>query len=302
MRVTNNMIMSNSLYNLNRNLERLDRMNSQLSTQQRINRPSDDPADFSKAMRLSTDLAEIDQYKKNTDAALSWLNITESAVSNLVEIMHKSKELAEQGGTESYGLEDRKKIADQVEQMKEHLLQIGNTTYAGRYIFSGFKTDEELFRDDGKYNIDTTNEQTLEYQIGIGEKIGIGIFGTKLFSGGGAPGSDSEMIEDFNKFIDDLRTDTDDSSEIVNFIPKLEKHLNNTLSIMSEIGAKVNRIELVQNRYDKNNINYEELLNKTAGVDMAETIMDLKMEENVYRASLSSGARIIQPTLLDFIR
>lgn len=302
MRVTNNMIMSNSLYNLNRNLERLDRVNSQLSTQQRINRPSDDPAGFSKAMRLSTDLAEIDQYKKNTDAALSWFNMTESAVSNLVEIMHKSKELAEQGATETSDFEDREKIADQVEQMKEHLLQIGNTTYAGRYIFSGFKTDSKLFRDDEKYNIDTSNVQTLEYEIGIGEKIGVGIYGTELFGGGGAPGADSEMIEDFNKFIQDLRTDTDDSSAIASFIPKIEKHLNNTLSVMSEIGAKVNRIELVQNRYDKNNINYEELLSKTAGIDMAETIMDLKMEESVYRASLSSGARIIQPTLLDFIR
>jgi len=300
MRVTNNMIMSNNLYNLNRNLERLNRINSQLSTQTRINRPSDDPADFAKAMRLSTDLAEIEQYKKNTDAGLSWLNITESAVSNVVDIMHKAKELAVEGATETYDGEDRKKMAEQVRQLREHLVQLGNTTYAGRYIFSGFKTDQKLFDDVGNYNIDTTNVQTIKYQIGVGEKIDIGIYGTELFGGGGAIGTSSEMIQDFDDFITAL--EGDNTGNIASAISDIDKHLNKALTVMSEIGAKVNRLELVQNRFDKNNMNYTELLNKTAGVDMAEATMNLKMEEYVYRSSLAAGARVIQPTLIDFIK
>ncbi|SHJ66496.1 flagellar hook-associated protein FlgL [Paramaledivibacter caminithermalis] len=301
MRVTNNMIISNTLYNLNRNLARMDKRNTQLSTGKRINRPSDDPVSTAKALKLRADVSEIDQYQRNTKDALSWLDITESAIDNLQDVIHRAKELTVQASSETFSKEDRQKVKAEIEQLRDHIIQIGNTSYAGRFIFSGFQTDKELFKDDGTYNIDTTNPQTIKYQIGIGEEIEAGVFGTKLFGGtGGAPGATSEIIEDFNQLINYL--DTDDTSGISGYSKILDKHLNNALSVRAEIGAETNRLELVQNRLDKEQLNFKELLSENEDVDMAETIMHLKMEESVYRASLSAGARVIQPTLLDFIR
>lgn len=301
MRVTNNMIMSNTLYNLNRNLSKLNKTNNQLSTGKRINRPSDDPVSASKALKLRADVSEIEQYQRNTKDALSWLDITESAIDNLQDVIHRAKELTVQASTETMGEEDREKIKAEIEQLKEQIMQIGNTTYTGRYIFSGFQTNKKVFDEttnDGTYKIDITNKQKIKYQVGVGEEIEIGVFATELFGDDGS--GKSQIVQDFDQLITAL--DTDNTGDITGALSKLDDHLNNTLAIRAEIGAKTNRLELVQNRLEKDNLNFTELLSENEDVDMAETIMNLKMEESVYRASLSAGAQVIQPTLLDFIR
>lgn len=303
MRVTNKMIATNTLYNLNRNLSRMEKRNNQISTGKRINRPSDDPISTAKALRLRADVSEIEQYTRNTEDALSWLNITESAVDNLEEIIHKARELAVRGATESFSEDDREVIADEIRQLRAQILNVGNSTYLGRHIFSGFQTDRPLFQQDGTYNIDTSAPETkiLRYQIGVGEEMDIGVFGLNVFGGaGGAPGAASEIIEDFDNLI--LALDGDDTPNISAFIGDIDGHLDNVLSIRSEIGAKTNRLELIRNRLEENDIDFTDLLNKNENVDMAETFMNLKMEESIYRASLSAGAQILQPTLIDFIR
>lgn len=303
MRVTNKMIATNTLYNLNRNLSRMEKRNNQISTGKRINRPSDDPISTAKALRLRADVSEIEQYTRNTEDALSWLNITESAVDNLEEIIHKARELAVRGATESFSEDDREVIADEIRQLRAQILNVGNSTYLGRHIFSGFQTDRPLFQQNGTYNIDTSAPDTkiLRYQIGVGEEMDIGVFGLNVFGGaGGAPGAASEIIEDFDNLI--LALDNDDTPNISAFIGDIDVHLDNVLSIRSEIGAKTNRLELIRNRLEENDIDFTDLLNKNENVDMAETFMNLKMEESIYRASLSAGAQILQPTLIDFIR
>ena len=303
MRVTNKMIATNTLYNLNRNLSRMEKRNNQISTGKRINRPSDDPISTAKALRLRADVSEIEQYTRNTEDALSWLNITESAVDNLEEIIHKARELAVRGATESFSEDDREVIADEIRQLRAQILNVGNSTYLGRHIFSGFQTDRPLFEQDGTYNIDTSAPETkiLRYQIGVGEEMDIGVFGLNIFGGaGGAPGAASKIIEDFDDLIDAL--DDDETGDISAFIGEIDGHLDNVLSIRSEIGAKTNRLELIRNRLEENDIDFTDLLNKNENVDMAETFMNLKMEESIYRASLSAGAQILQPTLIDFIR
>lgn len=306
MRVTNSMIIRNTLYNLNRNLNTLDKTNTQLSTGKRINRPSDDPVSASKALKLRADVSEIGQYQRNTDDALSWLDITESAIDNLEDVIHRAKELSVEASTETFGEEDRETMANEMRELREQIMTIGNTTYAGRYIFSGFQTDEPLFQKDAltgniiTYNIDTSTTQTKKYQIGIGEEIEVGVFGLDLFGGaGGTSGASSKIIDDFDQVITAL--DADDTGGITDFLGKIDDHLENTLAIRSEIGAKANRLELVQNRLNEDELSFTDLLSQNENVDMAEAIMNYKMQESVYRASLSAGAQVIQPTLLDFI-
>ena len=85
-------------------------------------------------------------------------------------------------------------------------------------------------------------------------------------------------------------------------IGDLEAGLDHILSIRAEVGARVNRLELVNNRLEDTHFSYTRLLSETENADIAETIIELKAQENVYLASLGAGARIIQPSLLDFLR
>ncbi len=108
------------------------------------------------------------------------------------------------------------------------------------------------------------------------------------------------MIQVFDDLIKDLNDGN--TGGISNALNRLDIHFNNINAVRAEIGVKTNRLELTLNRIEDDTLNLKELLSKNEDADIAEVIMNLKMQENVYQASLSGGAKIIQPTLMDFLR
>lgn len=305
MRITNNMLINNLMYNMANNLERLDRIQQQLATGKKIATPSDDPIVASRALKMRTDVAEIQQYKKNVDDAISWLDITEATLANIGDILHRARELAVQAANGTVSSNDARQIQKEVEQLRQQLIHLANTTYAGRYIFSGFETDKPLVDEStGLYNtkVETLapNREDIKYEIGIGDKININVLGSELLGGTGDIGTVPKMIEDINNFINALNIN--DSAGIRNAIDKLDENIENLLMIRADVGARMNRLELTKNRLMADETNFTKLMSLNEDADMAEVIMRLKSEENVYRASLAGGARIIQPTLVDFLR
>ena len=95
-------------------------------------------------MKLRTDLAEVNQYDRNVNDAISWVETTEGALGNIGDVLHRIRELTVQGASSQFVDDDIKKINEEIKQLKTQLVNIGNTTYAGRYIFSGFSTDKKL--------------------------------------------------------------------------------------------------------------------------------------------------------------
>ncbi|MDF2520940.1 MAG: flgL [Clostridia bacterium] len=323
MRITNGMMLNSMMRNMGRNLNKMQKYEENLATGKRFLTPSDDPIGVSRSLRLNTEVANMEQFKRNTEDAQSWLDTTEVAISNLVEVFQRAKELTMQAATGTNSINERQAIAGEITQLRDQIINIGNTTYAGSYIFSGFKTDKPLFDTTGKYYLKNdaadpsqtlkTNE-IIEFNVGISERMGINFLPQRIFgnmNGGtmdGAinaasditTGDTPQMISIFNQLI----TDLNDNSEtgIKNAISRLDRHFNNVNAIRAEIGVKTNRLELTLNRIDDDTINLKGLLSKNEDADMSEVIMNLKMMENVYQASLSGGARIIQPSLMDFLR
>jgi len=305
MRITNNMLVNNMMYNMGNNLERLDRIQQQLATGKKIATPSDDPIVASRALKMRTDVAEIAQYKKNVEDAGSWLEVTESTISSVGDILQKARELAVQAGNDATTQSDKQKIATEVTQLRSQIIQLSNTTYAGRYIFSGFKTDETLIDEStGFYNIEVqktgAGREDIKYEIGIGDTININALGSEIFGGAGTAGSTPKMVDDLDKMIAALNGN--DGEQIREAITDIQSNIDNTLMIRSDIGARTNRLDLTSNRLLADESTFTKLMSQNEDADMAEVIMKLKNEENVYNASLSGGARIIQPTLVDFIK
>lgn len=323
MRVTNTMITNNLMRNLNKNLGRMEKLQQQMASGKQFTRPSDDPIGVSRSLRLNTEVATMDQYRRNADDIQSWLSTTEMAASNINDILKRAKELTVQAASETNSIDERNAIAGEIRELRNQLVQVGNTTYAGSYLFSGFKTDKPLFAADGSYDIGggTNNldlDEIIEINIGIGDRIGENIVGQRIFGlyktdadldkatadslkqqTGINAGDSSQLIEVFNQLIDNLAGDNTDG--ISKALTRLEKQTDNINAIIAEIGVKTNRIELTTNRIKDDILNLKDLLSKNEDADMAEVIMNLKMEEYVYQASLSGGAKIIQPTLVDFI-
>jgi flagellar hook-associated protein 3 FlgL len=422
MRITNNMLINNMINYIGNNLTRMDKYQSQLATGKKISVPSDDPVVAARALKLRTNVAEIEQYQKNTKDAQSWMDTTEDSLSSIGDILQRTRELTVQASNGTNTTDDAQKISTEVKQLKEQLIQLGNSTYAGRYIFSGYKTNTKLLDDTGKFAINVSNNENIKYEIGIGDDININVVGGDLFNAGAnavgnssgvttgnspvssfivnagdslginidgtglftvnltpstplgytdinalaaglqndintAPakplgtspikvtaiggklqftsgttgmasnivinpatdpvtaaalglststpvtGTDStkgKLISDFDQLITEM--DNGNTTGVGSMLSNLDADMDNVLRIRADIGARSNRIDLTSNRLDSSNLNFTKLMSSNEDVDMVDTIMNLQNEENVYKASLSGGARIIQPSLVDFLR
>ncbi len=162
MRITNKMMTNNVLYNINGNKNSLSKLEEQYSTGLKIQRPSDDPIVATRALKLRTNLTELNQfYEKNIPDSLAWMDLTESAMKEVNDILTKIHTYCVNGSTDTLTESDRNSIVATLKQFKEQIFQEGNTNYAGRYVFSGYKTDTSL----------VFNEVTTDYNYEITEKL-----------------------------------------------------------------------------------------------------------------------------------
>jgi flagellar hook-associated protein 3 FlgL len=303
MRITNNMLINNMMLSLSNNLTRTAKYQEQLATGKKISLPSDDPIVASKSLKLRTDVAEIQQYKRNTDDATNWMEITEATMNQITEVVQRMREITVQAANGTNTTEDMEKIKEEAAQLRDQLINLGNATYAGRYIFSGYKTDKPLLNKDGTFNIDVANSEQIKFEIGIGDDINVNVPGSDLFNSG-APATGgttkSSFVDTFDQIIAAMQSG--DNAAVSGLVENLDEQMNNLLRVRAGLGARMNRVELTANRLDDDNVNFTRLMSKNEDVDIAEAIMNLMNEENVYKASLSTGARVIQPSLVDFLR
>lgn len=158
MRITNKMMTNNVLHNIGNNKQLLSRLESQYSTGKKIQKPSDDPIVAVRALKLRTNLSELTQYVgKNIPDALNWMDTTESSINIVNDILRQMNTYCDQGANDTLTATDRDSIITNLRELKQQIYQEGMSNYAGRYVFTGYKTDTPLvFEDD-------TDEHT--YQI-----------------------------------------------------------------------------------------------------------------------------------------
>lgn len=139
------MVTNNILLSLNKNRKAMSDYETQLSTGKKIQKPSDDPIIAARTLKFRTNISEISQYKTNAEDAINWIDTTEKAVSNTMAIMQRMRELSVQGGSDVLSSKNKEGILEEIGQLSEQLVTEGNISYAGRYMFSGYKTDMPLY-------------------------------------------------------------------------------------------------------------------------------------------------------------
>ncbi len=145
MRVTNSMISRNSMLNINSNKVNVDTLNTQMTTQKKIDRPSDDPIIAIRALRLRSNLSELNQYyERNIPDAYSWLEITEGALDNMETLLREVYVKCENGATDTLTEEDRAAILKDLQSLRKQVYAEGNADSAGRTVFTGYKTNSQL--------------------------------------------------------------------------------------------------------------------------------------------------------------
>lgn len=145
MRITNKIIQRNNLANINTNKVYQDKLSTQMSTQKKVNRPSDDPVVAIRALRLRSNVTEVTQYySKNIPDAESWLSVTEDALKNLTSVITSMISQATKGSNGDLTTSDRQIILEQLEALADEVYTTGDADYAGRYVFTGYRTDTSL--------------------------------------------------------------------------------------------------------------------------------------------------------------
>ncbi len=145
MRITNKVMQNNALSNINRNKVLQDDLNSQISTGKKISRPSDDPVVAIRALRLRSDVSQVNQYyEKNIPDAQAWLSLTEGALKTTIDVIKSTVSECEKGASDHLQTSDRNKIIDSLKALRDEVYNSGDADYAGRYIFTGYRTDTPL--------------------------------------------------------------------------------------------------------------------------------------------------------------
>ncbi|WP_436373673.1 flagellar hook-associated protein FlgL [Cytobacillus sp. BC1816] len=286
MRVTQSMLSNNMLRNLSNSYSRLDKLQDQISTQKKFTKPSDDPVAAMMGMNYRTDLNRIQQFTRNIGEVRNWVDSTDDALDKGVLALQRIRELTLQASNGTLEEDQRKAVAEEVKQLKEHLQNLGDTQVGGKYIFNGNQTNvrpsESGFQ-----------SGTIELEVFSGIKIPVNTEGKALFG---------DMLSDegdIQKLITALETN---DPAVGDMLDNVDKNIDNFLSARALIGAKQNRVELMEDRLSQQEVFSTRILSDNEDIDMEKAIIELTTQESIHRAALSVGARIIQPSLTDFLR
>lgn len=302
MRVTQGMMNSQLMANLNANNKRLDKYSDMLATGRKLNKPSDDPVAVGYAMRYDAMITRNDQFQRNVDDAVSQLDFLDTTLGQVNDILKRARELTVRGADGTMSVEARQAIAGEIRQLHDQLVQAGNTQFKDRYLFNGQITDVKPY-DAANSMYNDTDKGTIVYMMSEGTTVPVNVIGTDVFGGPVAPGSEATSTNAF-AILKTLENDllTNNQAGLGAALTKLDNRISSVQQQWSDVGARANRVEMLDNRLKDFNLNLNTLMSKTVDADIAETITNMKMAENVQRSSLSMGARIIQPTLGDFLK
>ena len=292
MRVTQSMLSGNMLRNLSTSYNKMGQIQNQINTGKKVNRPSDDPVVAMKGIGYRTALDKVEQFQRNIGEVNSWLNSSDDSLDKVGSALQRANELAVQAANGTTTPDDKLKIQAEMDQLREHIQNLANTKIGEKYIFSGTKTTTPLFdSNNGGYpSIDPANPGSFEKDVEIEVFDGIHMK---------ANTNAVDLFKNIDQMFKDMKEGTIDYDAAIGAI---DTQMNKLLTTRADIGARQNRVELMDNRLQSQEVIATEQMSKNEDIDYEKTITQMITQESVHRAALSVGARIIQPTLTDFLR
>lgn len=326
MRITNSMLSSNFLYDLNNNLTNMKNLQQQMSTGNLINKGSDDPLGAAKLMEIDTEIAQNKQYNTNISNTNDWLSVTDTTLGQVSSTLQRINELLVSAGDGSYNTDQRQSIKDEINENISQISQILNTSYDGKYIFGGTRaTDKPVATStsatttppSGSTTTTTGGNTVLDYSSSDSNEIGKiksrltieisqGVTMDYSISAGDVMEykSDSGASEDlrtiFKNITDDL--DSNNTSGLNGTdLQNMQDAIANVAKLRTKVGTMENRMTSAKTENESENTSLTEVLANTNDVDMAEATIQYSTAQTVYLASLQTSAKIIQPTLMDYL-
>lgn len=341
MRITNKMLSNNFLSDLNTNLQNMQTLQKQMASGKLFSKPSDNPFSVSRAMELHTSINTNTMYNQNIKDTINWLDTTDKAVGQVGDVFQRVRELLVSSGNGAYSAEERQKVKDEINQDVAQISQILNTSFDGKYVFGGTRgtykptdavtnattgnTDLIYVNKDGTTLDPVANPTAAQYTMiktslqvevsqGVTMKYNVGA--NEIIQYGSDPSTDDIrlLLQRITNHLDGNNadgtphtvTDATHPDPILELtgadLNDVDAALNNILTVRSQVGAKQNRMDSAQTQNTDMNANMTEILSKTEDIDITQKTMEYATAQTVYLASLQTSAKVIQPTLMDYLR
>ncbi|MGX4600760.1 flagellin N-terminal helical domain-containing protein [Faecalimicrobium sp. JNUCC 81] len=313
MRITNSSMLFSHMYDVQENLQRMDKLSKQLDTGKQVNRVSDDPHKAVKIMNLNNEIKYTEKYNYNIDEIVGWMDNTDSSLEEVGRALNDIKESILKVGNGAYTEEEFKAINADVNVKIRELGETLNSSYAGRHMFGGSTVDEApvniIENADGTVTLELNskaNSDDLKADISDGINIDYNVSAKEIFDTGKGGKDYLSAINDVSKLLNDISNGKDvevNKEKLTGDVKvKIDSFFNHTLDNRTKLGVRVNTAENIKKLNNENILNMKGVLSLDQDVNHIEKFTELKSAELVYNASIQAGLKLIQPSILDYLR
>ncbi|MGN8245031.1 flagellar hook-associated protein FlgL [Cellulomonas soli] len=288
-------VQRSTLGNLQTNLRSMADLQTKMSSGKNVNAPSDDPAAASDMLRLRSDQRTASQFGRNATDAEAWLTTVDSALTTSLAALRRARDLTVQGGDAALGAQSREALAAEIDGVKAQLLSQSNATYLGRTVFAGTSNAGYAF-DETTYAFTGTVAGTtppVERTVGDAVEVRVDADGAAVFG---------EGATSVFALLDDIATQLRAGGDPTGSLDELDAHKDAMLTQVASVGARHNQVLTAQSTLADRQLALTTQLSAIEDVDLAAIILDLQAQEVAYKGALGATAKVLQPTLLDYLR
>lgn len=306
-RATQQSISAKVMAGLQTNMTKMGRLQEQLSSGKVISRPSDSPTGTISAMQLRAEVRAAQQYARNADDGLGWLSTLDTTLTSGLSQVRRVRDLTLQGISSGAGSSQasREALAAEVDNLRESLISLANTRYLDRPVFGGVTAGGQAYGAAGTF---TGTAGEVRRTVGNGVAVRVDLTGPMAFGADVVdPAADpvvpnpSQLFTVLQSIATNLRA-PDGSDALEADLANLDTALGRMQTVLSDVGARYNRVEQMRQTADDRALTLKGQLSDVEDIDLPKTIMDVTLQETAYQAALGAAARVIQPSLMDYLR
>ena len=294
-RVTQQTVTTSTIASLQANLAKLQQYQQELSSGQAVNQPSDNPANATASLQYRSDITRTQQYATNAADGLAWLGMADSTLSGMVTSADQARSLLLQGANGTSTVQDRNTLADQVDSLRQGLLSSANTQYLGRPIFGGTTSNAVAY--DSTTGAYLGDNGSVNRNVAPSSTVAVNLNGPTVFGPAG-----SSLFDALGQVSADLRNPANTANLTGPDLNSLDAVIGTMTSAQAVVGARYNRVQDMQTRAQTTLGTLQSGLSSVEDADLPSTITNLQLQQTAYQAALAASAKIIQPSLADFLR
>ncbi|TFD73979.1 flagellar hook-associated protein FlgL [Cryobacterium fucosi] len=304
-RVTTQTQMRSAQSNLQTNLARMAQLQERASSLRAIERPSDDPAKAADSLAVRTDQRAVAQYSRNAENGNRWLTTADTALASTTDILNQVRDLTVQGANDgSLSQTAKEAIAVRLDGLKQDLLSQANSSYLGRTVFAGNSDAGVAFTVDPVTKLASFTGapgSTVGRRIDADTTIKVDVDGSEVFDLNATNATSVfTLIDDISAAL--RGTPSMPPSNIGHFLANVDARMKTVLTAQADVGVRQGQIQKAGDTLVKQKGALEAQRSSIEDVDLGQAILDLKLQEVVYQSALAVTAKVLQPTLMDFLR